>query len=38
VNVRYDVLILGWPPGAKEPVIRHYRNAFEAIGRFQFHN
>jgi putative endonuclease len=38
VNVRYDVLILGWPPGAKEPVIRHYQNAFEAIGRFQFHN
>lgn len=38
VNVRFDILILGWPPDAKEPTIRHYPNAFEAVGRFQFHN
>jgi putative endonuclease len=38
VNVRFDVLILGWPPAAREPVIRHYPNAFESSGRFQFHN
>jgi putative endonuclease len=38
VNVRYDVLILTWPPDASEPVIRHFPNAFEAVGRFQFFN
>ena len=35
VNVRYDVL---WPPAAKTPTIRHFPNAFEAVGRFQFHS
>jgi putative endonuclease len=38
VNVRYDVLVLCWPPSAKEPVIRHFPNAFETVGRFQFHS
>lgn len=38
VNVRYDVLVVGWPPEAKEPVFRHFPNAFEAVGRFQFHS
>ena len=38
VNVRFDVLILGWPPTARVPVVHHYPNAFEAVGRFQFHN
>ena len=38
VSVRFDVLILAWPPTAREPVIHHYPNAFEAIGRYQFHN
>ena len=38
VSVRFDVLILSWPPTAREPVVHHYQNAFEAVGRFQFHN
>jgi len=38
VAVRFDVLVLGWPPTAREPVVRHFRHAFEAVGRFQFHN
>lgn len=38
VNVRYDVLVVCWPPGAKAPTIRHFPNAFEAVGRFQFHS
>jgi putative endonuclease len=38
VHVRFDVLVLCWPPGAKTPTIRHFPNAFEAVGRFQFHN
>jgi putative endonuclease len=38
VNVRFDIVVLGWPPEAREPVIRHFPNAFEAVGRFQFHS
>jgi putative endonuclease len=34
---RFDVLALIWPPGQREPVIEHYRNAFEAVGRFQMY-
>jgi putative endonuclease len=32
---RFDVLAVSWPTGTTEPVITHYRNAFEAVGRFQ---
>ena len=32
---RFDVLAVSWPAGAKEPVIEHFINAFESIGRFQ---
>jgi putative endonuclease len=32
---RFDVLIVCWPPGAREPRIDHYPSAFAAIGRFQ---
>lgn len=35
ISVRFDVLAICWPPEASEPKIRHYRNAFEAVGRFQ---
>jgi putative endonuclease len=38
VAVRFDVLVICWPPGQREPAIRHYRNAFEATGRFQMHS
>lgn len=35
---RFDVLAISWPPNRREPEIVHYRDAFEAIGRFQmFH-
>lgn len=37
VAVRFDVLVLGWPATAREPVVRHYPHAFEAVGKFQFH-
>jgi putative endonuclease len=30
---RFDVLILSWPEGRREPRIDHYRHAFEAVGR-----
>jgi len=36
VPVRFDVLVLCWPPTAREPVVRHFPHAFEAVGRYQF--
>lgn len=35
VNVRFDVLAIAWPPGAREPTILHLPHAFDATGRFQ---
>lgn len=34
-QARFDVLAISWPPGAKEPAVVHYPNAFEAVGKFQ---
>jgi putative endonuclease len=34
---RFDVLVLQWPADRKEPAISHFRNAFEAVGRFQMY-
>jgi putative endonuclease len=36
VGVRFDVLALRWPPGAREPEVRHYRHAFQSVGKYQF--
>ena len=38
VAVRFDVLVLSWPPTASEPTVRHILHAFEAVGRFQMFN
>ena len=38
VNVRFDVLVIGWPPAARTPIFVHYQHAFDAVGRFQFHS
>ena len=35
---RFDVLAVSWPADCSEPVIEHYRNAFEAVGRFQIYS
>jgi putative endonuclease len=35
---RFDVLTLTWPPELREPQIVHYRQAFEAVGRFQMYH
>jgi putative endonuclease len=32
---RFDVLILSWPSGRREPDVEHHRQAFEAVGRWQ---
>ncbi|MBX7105856.1 MAG: YraN family protein [Gemmataceae bacterium] len=34
--VRFDVVAVSWPPGAKHPTIAHYPGAFSPPGRFQF--
>jgi len=38
VGVRFDVLALRWPPDAREPEVRHFRQAFQSVGRYQFHS
>ncbi len=35
---RFDVLALSWPAGRREPAVVHYRQAFEAVGRFQMYS
>ena len=35
---RFDILAISWPPNQREPTIVHYRDAFEAVGRFQIFN
>jgi putative endonuclease len=37
-QARFDVLALSWPSGRPEPHIVHYRQAFEAVGRFQMYS
>jgi putative endonuclease len=34
---RFDVLVVSWPAGQRQPVIEHHKNAFEATGRFQMY-
>jgi putative endonuclease len=35
---RFDVLAMSWPDGQASPAIVHYRNAFQAAGRFQMYS
>jgi putative endonuclease len=35
---RFDVLCIAWPAGQKLPTIEHFKNAFEAVGRFQMYS
>jgi putative endonuclease len=35
---RFDVVLVHWPAGRREPTITHHRQAFEAVGRFQMYN
>jgi putative endonuclease len=35
---RFDVLTLTWPEGRREPHIDHYRQAFDAVGRWQMYS
>lgn len=35
-SARFDVVAIVWPKNAREPEIRHLRNAFEPVGKWQF--
>ncbi|GIW96815.1 MAG: UPF0102 protein [Pirellulaceae bacterium] len=35
-RARFDVISVVWPLGGREPRIRHYSHAFEAVGNGQF--
>jgi putative endonuclease len=35
---RFDVVTLLWPKHSRRPDIRHYKNAFEAVGRGQMYS
>jgi putative endonuclease len=37
-TVRFDVLAVSWPAGAREPKYLHVAHAFEAVGKFQMWN
>jgi len=37
-SARFDVLAVSWPADRREPLITHYRHAFEAVGRFQMYS
>lgn len=34
---RFDVISIVWPSPAAEPIIRHFVNAFEAVGKWQMY-
>lgn len=34
-RARFDVVAVIWPDDARQPIIQHYRNAFEPVGRGQ---
>lgn len=38
VAARFDVVILAWPKGAKEPRIDYHPNAFPAVGQFRMYS
>ena len=33
---RFDVLTLSWPDGQRQPTIQHMKNAFDAVGDYNF--
>jgi len=38
IPIRFDVLVVSWPPTQRRPTIQHFPNAFESVGRFQMHS
>jgi len=37
-SARFDVICIAWPAAQKTPIVEHFKNAFEAVGRFQMYS
>ncbi len=35
---RFDVIAITWPKGQRRPKIEHIKNAFEAVGQWEFYS
>jgi putative endonuclease len=35
---RFDVIAITWPAGKRSPTIEHIKNAFEAVGKWEFYS
>jgi putative endonuclease len=35
---RFDVMAITWPVGKRRPTIEHLKNAFEAVGQWEFYS
>jgi putative endonuclease len=35
---RFDVVAVTWPEGRRRPTIEHFKNAFEAVGKWEFYS
>jgi putative endonuclease len=37
-SARFDVVAIIWPEGERKPRIEHIKNAFDAVGRWEFYS
>ena len=35
---RFDIIAVTWPENQHRPIIEHFQNAFEAVGRWEFYS
>jgi putative endonuclease len=35
---RFDVIAITWPSGKRKPAIEHFKNAFDAVGKWEFYS
>ena len=35
---RFDVVAVTWPQGKRRPLVEHFQNAFEAVGKGEFYS
>jgi putative endonuclease len=35
---RFDVIAITWPAGRRSPTIEHIKNAFDAVGKWEFYS
>ncbi len=35
---RFDVVAVTWPEGQRRPTIEHFKDAFEAVGKWEFYS